>query len=82
MINAPESEANKIAAPATSSGIPIRVKGAFFSTFPKISGISHNALAKFVFIIPGYKALTLIFFGPHSTASDLTKPRSAVFDIE
>ena len=82
VIKAPASDAKSTAAPATSSGIPIRLSGALASISDKTLGSSHKALAKSVLIKPGHNALTVIFLGPHSVARDLTSPRSAVLEIE
>ena len=71
VIKEPALEASNIAAPVTSSTVPILPKGACSSTSFNISGFSHNSLAKSVFIMPGHKPFTLILNFPSSTASFL-----------
>ena len=82
VINEPALEANRIAAPMTSSTVPILPKGACSSTCFNISGFSHSSLAKSVLIIPGHKPFIFILNFPNSTAKLLIRPISAVFEIE
>ncbi len=62
-------DAKNTAAPAISSGSPMRSKGVSRVRFLRFSGSSHSARAKSVRTSPGAMALTRTLRGPHSTAS-------------
>ena len=82
VIKEPASDAKRIAAPTTSSGKPILLRGAFFSTLFNNSGLSQSSFEKSVFIIPGHKPFTFMLNFPNSTARLLIIPISAVLEIE
>src|SRR5215470_16893375 len=74
---APALEARKTATPPMSSGWPMRLRADLFSSPARISGLSHSARAKSVWMRPGAMALMRILCLPHSMASDFTSDRSA-----
>src|SRR5262249_56983657 len=74
---APALEARKTATPPMSSGWPMRLRADLFSAPARISGLSHRARAKSVWMRPGAMALMRILCLPHSMASDFTSDRSA-----
>src|SRR5258705_3148809 len=75
------SEARYATAPAISSGSPMRRSGVPAVRRLRLSGSSHNALAKSVLTRPGATQLTRTPFGPHSPARLRHSAKSAAFEI-
>lgn len=76
------SEHKNAAAPAISSGCPIRLNGVtdlIASSAPSASVIAELNL---VLMTPGQIQLTRMFDDANSTASTLVNPKSAVLEIE
>ena len=71
----PAGEARNTAAPAISSGSPMRLSGVSRERRFSFTGSSHSARAKSVRISPGAMALARMFFGPHSAARLRTSSR-------
>ena len=68
VVKLPAGLARKIAAPAISSGSPMRGSGLSFTRLARTAGSSHKARAKSVLTRPGAMQLARMFFPPHSTA--------------
>src|ERR1700733_3332803 len=81
VVKLPAAEARNTAAPAISSGSPIRSSGERAVEAFSVSGLSHNALAKSVLIRPGAMQLTRILCGPYSQARVRASCMSAAFEI-
>src|ERR1700686_1868472 len=69
------------AAPAISSGMPMRNSGERAVEAFRFSGLSHSALAKSVLIRPGAMQLTRTLCGPYSQARLRASCMSAAFEI-
>src|ERR1700681_3856836 len=77
----PAAEPRNTAAPAISSGMPIRSSGERDVDAFRFSGLSHSALAKSVLIRPGAMQLTRTLCGPYSQARLRASCMSAAFEI-
>ena len=80
VMNRPDAAARNTAAPAMSSGSPIRRSGVSASRVPNTAGFSHNTRAKSVRTRPGAMQFARIPRGPHSTARFRTNCMSAALD--
>src|SRR4051812_28953278 len=77
----PAAEPRNTAAPAISSGVPMRKSGEREVEALRFSGLSHNALAKSVLIRPGAMQLTRMLCLPYSQARLRASCMSAAFEI-
>src|SRR5260370_9466445 len=81
VVKLPAFEAKNTAAPAISSGSPIRSSGERAVEAFKVSGLSHSAFAKSVLIRPGAMQLTRMLCFPYSQARLRASCMSAAFEI-
>src|SRR4051812_33938934 len=78
----PAAEPRNTAAPAISSGMPMRSSGERAVEAFSVSGLSHNALAKSVLIRPGAMQLTRTLCGPYSQARLRASCMSAALEMQ
>src|SRR5258708_27227470 len=81
VMNVPAADARNTAAPAISSGSPIRNSGERAVDAFSVSGFSHNALAKSVLIRPGAMQFTRMLCLPYSQARLRASCMSAALEI-
>src|SRR5947209_7202920 len=81
VMKSPAAEPMNTAAPAISSGMPMRKSGERAVEAFRVSGLSHSALAKSVLIRPGAMQLTRILCLPYSQARLRASCMSAAFEI-
>ncbi len=77
----PAAEPMNTAAPAISSGVPMRSSGERAVEAFRFSGLSHSALAKSVLIRPGAMQFTRTLCLPYSQARLRASCMSAAFEI-
>src|SRR4051812_43441456 len=78
----PAAEPRNTAAPAISSGMPMRSSGDRAVEAFSVSGLSHNALAKSVLIRPGAMQFTRTLCGPYSQARLRASCMSAALEMQ
>src|SRR5271156_4199368 len=81
VVKVPALEARNTAAPAISSGSPIRNSGERAVDAFSVSGFSHSARAKSVLIRPGAMQFTRILYWPYSQARLRASCMSAALEI-
>src|SRR3954453_9932457 len=81
VVKVPAAEPRNTAAPAISSGSPMRASGERTVDAFSVSGFSHNALAKSVLIRPGAMQFTRMLCLPYSQARLRASCMSAAFEI-
>src|SRR5262245_18310375 len=81
VMKSPAAEPISTAAPAISSGMPMRNSGERAVEAFSVSGLSHSALAKSVLIRPGAMQFTRMLCLPYSQARLRASCMSAAFEI-
>src|SRR6476619_5232170 len=81
VMKVPAAEPKNTAAPAISSGSPMRSSGERAVEAFSVSGLSHSALAKSVLIRPGAMQFTRILYLPYSQARLRASCMSAALEI-
>src|SRR5271156_3142712 len=81
VMKAPARDAKNTAAPAISSGSPMRPSGVRSLVAFKVCGFSHRARAKSVLTRPGAMQLTRMLSGPNSSARLRASWKSAALEM-